>query len=222
MKKLSALLLFLLPLNICFADAIKIKVEEKNENIGGGKHNALVVSIFDAKQEDIEKEWKSKMRGYDAKVSGKDEIFADNALIKAMGENTMDIYARVEKVSDNECRLIVGFDLGGAWLSSSQHSNQFKEAKKIVEDFARKLTKDAIDDKRKDEEKKLSKLKDEQSDLEKKNADLKKDIEDYKAKIAKAEEDIKKNEESQAAKKKEIEEQQKKADDVKKRLDAVE
>src|SRR5574337_1525026 len=74
-------LLFLLPLISvsAYADKLKIKVDEKNENIAGGSHNCLVVTIYDAKSDDIEKQWRSKMKDYNAKVSGKDEIFADRS-----------------------------------------------------------------------------------------------------------------------------------------------
>ncbi|MCU0433668.1 MAG: hypothetical protein MUC87_09470 [Bacteroidia bacterium] len=213
MKK--AITLAMLLLFATAAQAQKISVKESNENIGGGSHNALVVTIYDAKPDDIEKEWKSKMKGYDAKVSSKKEIFADNALIKEMGGNDpMDVYARVEKVSDTESKFIVGFDLGGAWLNSKDHADKYKIAEKIVRDFALKMTKDAVADIRKAAQKKLDNVKDQQADLEKKNKELKGDIETYKEKIKKAEEDIKTNESDQAKKKTEIEAAQKVLDDI--------
>lgn len=203
-------------------DAVKIKVEEKNEKINGGTHNCLVVTIYDAKPEDIEKEWKDKMKGYDAKVSGKEEIFADNALIKDISENTCDVYAYTEKISDTETKFVVGFLLGETWLSSSENAASYKAAEKIVKDFAVAQTKDAIADKRKDAEKKLDDVKDDQSDLEKKNKDLHEDIDEYNEKIKQAEADIKTNETDQEKKKKEVEDQQKVVDDLKSREDSVE
>ncbi|MCA6362298.1 MAG: hypothetical protein IM638_04630 [Bacteroidetes bacterium] len=213
MKKVFVLAVVLLAAVV--AHAQKINVKESNENIGGGSHNALVVTIYDAKPDDIEKEWKSKMKGYDAKVSSKKEIFADNALIKEMGGNDpMDIYARVEKVSDTESKLIVGFDLGGAWLNSKEHSDKYKVAEKIVRDFALQMTKEAVAGIRKAAQKKVDNLKDQQADLEKKNKDLKNDIETYKEKIKKAEDDIKTNESDQAKKKAEVDAAQKALDEI--------
>jgi hypothetical protein len=205
-----------------FADPVKIKVEEKNEKINGGTHNCLVVTIYDATPDDIEKEWKSKMKGYDAKVSGKDEIFADNALIKDISENTCDVYAYTEKINDNETKFVVGFLLGETWLSSGNNSASYKAAEKIVKDFAVQQSKDGIAAKRKDAEKKLDDVKDDQADLEKKNKDLHDDITDYNEKIKKAEEDIKTNEAEQETKKKEVEEQQKVVDELKSRENSVE
>lgn len=197
------------------AVAQKTSVNESNENIGGASHNALVVTIYDAKPDDIEKAWKSKMKSYDAKVSSKKEIFADNAMIKEMGGNDpIDIYARVEKVNETESKLIVGFDLGGAWLNSKDHAEKYKIAEKIVREFALSMTKEAVADIRKAAQKKLDNLKDNQASLEKKNKDLKADIESYKEKIKKAEEDIKTNENDQVKKKAEVEAAQKALDEI--------
>lgn len=203
-------------------DPLKIKVEEKNEKINGGNHNCLVVTIYDAKPDDILDDWKDKMKGYDAKCSGKDEIFADNALIKEISENTCDVFARTEKINDNETKLIVGFLLGETWLDSKDNSAAYNAAEKIVKDFAVKQSKDAIAEKRKEAEKKLEDVKDDQADLEKKNKDLHEDIADYQEKIKKAEEDIKTNESEQETKKKEVDDQQKVVDDLKSREDSVE
>ena len=221
MKKMLLLLItgvFVLP--ALAGDALKIKVESKNEKINGGNHPCLVVTIYDATPEDIEKAWKDKMKGYDAKVSGKDEIFADNALIKEISENTCDVYAYTEKINDTETKFVVGFLLGETWLDSKSPS--YNAAEKIVKDFAVKESKDAIAEKRKEAEKKLDDVKDDQADLEKKNKDLHDDIADYQEKIKKAEEDIKTNESEQETKKKEVEDQQKVVDDLKSREDSVE
>lgn len=223
MKKLLLLLVlpaFCITLN---AQKIKISVDEKSASIGGSSHNCLVVVIYDSNKDDIEKEWKSKMKGYDAKVSGKDEIFADNALIKTISENTCDVYARAEKGSnENEIKFTVGFLLGETWLSSSSNSAAYRAAEQIVKEFAKKMTQDAIDEKVKAQVKILDKLNSEQESLTKKNKDLKEDITEYQEKIKKAEEDIKTNESDAAKKKAEIEAQQKAVDEVKARQSSVE
>jgi chromosome segregation ATPase len=221
----NLLLLLVLPVFSVSLNAqkIKISVDEKNASIGGSSHNCLVVIIYDSNKDDIEREWKSKMKDYDAKVSGKDEIFADNALIKTISENTCDVYARAEKGSnDNETKFTVGFLLGETWLSSSSNSAAYKAAEQIVKDFAKKMTQEAIDDKVKAQVKLLDKLNDEQESLTKKNKDLKEDITEYQEKIKKAEGDIKSNEDEAAKKKAEIEVQQKAVDAVKARQSSVE
>lgn len=202
-------------------DGVKIKVESKNEKINGGSHNCLVVTIYDATPDDIQKEWKDKMKGYDAKVSGKDEIFADNALIKAISENTCDVYAYTEKINDNETKFVVGFLLGETWLDSKNGAS-YNAAEKIVKDFAVEQSKDGIAAKRKAAEKLLEDQKDDQADLEKKNKDLHEDIDEYNEKIKQAEADIKTNEDEQTKKKAEVEAQQKVVDELKSRETSVE
>lgn len=199
----------------------KIEVRESNEKIGGGSHNALSVMIYVEDKDLVEKAWKSKLKDMDAKVSSKDELFADEAKLKAMGPNTFDVYSRFEVVKGEGVRLIVGVDLGGAYLSSSQHGEQFKVFKELMHEFAVKVTKDKIGDEVATQEKALEKLEDQQKDLEGENKDLKGDIEDYKKKIAEAEEKIKKNEENQKTKKGEIEAQKKVVATVKEKMNAV-
>lgn len=221
MKKTTTLTAALLIGFFSFAE--KLKVQEKNEKIGGGNNNALVITIYEVSPDDIESKFKSVMKDYDAKVSSKDGgLFGDNAVIKEMGNNTVDIYARVEKVKDGESKLIVAFDLGGAFLNSSEHKDKYKITEKIVYDFAVKITKDAISAVVKAEEKKLDNLNDNQKDLEKKNANLNDDIKEYEEKIKKAKEDLEKNKADQEKKKAEIEAQKKVVEEVNKKLNAVE
>jgi hypothetical protein len=214
----SALLLSL------YAFSQKSKVDEKNEKIGGGSNNALVVTIYENTEDNILKGWRSIMKDNDAKVTTKDgEQFSDNAVIKRVnGNNTMDVYAKTEKGKDGEVKFIVAFNLGGAFLNSKEHSQQFNEARKLLQEFADKLTKDAIEDQLKAAEKILGNMQDDQEDLVKKNKELKEDIEEYKEKIKKAEGDIVTNEELQKKKKTEIEGQQKVVEEIKKKKAAVE
>lgn len=228
MKK-STLLTLTLALTLSSFAQQKIKVTESSERIGGGNNNALVVTIYQATADEVEKEVKSLMKDYNAKVSSQDGgWFGDNAVIKAMGNNTVDMYAKWEKGKEGEVKLIMAFDLGGAFLSSSKHGEQFRIAKDIVDNFANKTTKDAMAGLVKAEEKKYEKLNDQQKDLEKEKKNLEDDIvnykqkiEDYNAKIKKAEEDIKTNSKSQEDKKKEIEAQKKVLEEAQAKQKAV-
>lgn len=215
MKKLSVFLPAIL-LGLA-ATAQKPEVRESNEKIGdGSSHPCLVSTIYQASADDVESKWKSKMKDLNPeKVSTKDGVFADNAKLKSNGNNTVDIYARIEKGKENELKLIVGVNLGGAWMTSSNGS-QYQEIKKMMMDVSTDLTKEALAAVTKMEQKKLDKLSDDQKDLEKDQNSLTKDIEDYKqkiedykAKIKKAEDDIVKNKSDQEKKKGEIDAQKK-------------
>ena len=221
MKKSLTLLVAVLISITVFAQ--KIKIKETNEAIGEGSHNALVVTLYGVNPSDAEDEFKSFMKKYDGKRSSKnDAVFIDNALIKEMGTNTIDIYGKATgKRADPEITFVVAFDLGGAYLNSSEHKDQYKEAEKIVLEFAIKATKSAITEKLKDAQKVQSKLEDTQSDLEKENKNLNSDIEDYKAKIKKAEDGIVKNKSAQEKKKAEIEAQKKVVGEIDSKLKSV-
>src|ERR1035437_9276717 len=204
----------------CFSQ--KIKVAESTERIGGNKNPAFVVSIYNTTPDEVASKWKSLMKDYKGKVTVKDEVFADNAVIPSInGNNTIDVYARAEKVNEGETKLIVAFDLGGAFLSSSSPSDKVKEAKQIVHDFAVKTTKEAIAGQRKTAEKVLSNLEGDQHDLEKQQKKLNSNIEDYKSKIddynkriKDAQDDLSKNKTDQEKKKQELDAQKKVLDAV--------
>ena len=184
MKLISVIALLSMGVITSSAQKVNIKVSESNERIGSGKNNALVVTIYEATPEEIGSKWKSLMKDHKGKVTMGDEIFADNAVIKTINDNnTIDVYAKIEKVKDGESKLTVAFDLGGAFLNSSDHKEKFNEAKKIVYDFAVNTTKEAIAGQRKAAEKVLANLNDNQHDLEKQQNKLNSNIEDYKGKI---------------------------------------
>ena len=200
----------------------KIEVSESSENIGGGRNNALTVMIYHEDVDAIEKAWKSRMKDLGGKNDTKNgEIFSDECKSKDMGANTFDVYAKFVPVKGEGVKLIVGVDLGGAFLSSSGHGAQYKVFKQIVYDFAMKNTKDKLAAAAKVEEEKLDDLNKEQKKLESDNTELKEDIEEYKKKIAEAEQKIKENEVAQEAKKKEIEAQQKVTEVAKEKLNGV-
>ncbi len=202
--------------------AQNIEVRESNERIGDGSHNALVVNIPVNDKKAVEKAWVSKMKGMDAKkVSSKKEIFADDAKHRDMGPNTFDVYARVEQDGKNGVRLVVAVDLGGAYLSSSQHPDQFRAFRNEVYNFAVEATKSNIGGDLKAQEKALVKLESDQKKLEKENKKLQDNIESNKKKISNDEKTLKKNEDEQNKKKNEIETQRKLVNDVKERMGKV-
>ncbi|MBC7861590.1 MAG: hypothetical protein IAF38_01370 [Bacteroidia bacterium] len=208
-----------------------IQISEGSESIGAGNNNSFSVIIYEADIDEVEKEWKSTVKDYNTEKTNltKHTLFGDNAVIKEMGNGTVDIYTNfIEKKEDKTVRMVVAFDLGGAYLSSGQHKEKADIAKKIIKEFAVKMTKEGVSVQVKVAEKALEKLNDKQKDLEKGKKDMEENIVDDKAKIKKAEEDIKKNEENikknetdQLEQKKLIEAQKKVTDDVKKKMEAV-
>ncbi|MFH0894421.1 MAG: hypothetical protein V2A54_08285 [Bacteroidota bacterium] len=206
---------------VAHLSAQKVKVESEKKDIAGAKRDAFTVVIPEADQSTIEKSWRSLMKKYNGDVSTKDGVFADNAKISEISENTTDVYARTEKL-ENGVKLIVVFDLGGAFLTSSMHPAQYKVAEKIIREFSIKAATEAVDDKLKEQEKKFREADENLKDLVKENEKLKSNIESYKKKIEEAEADLKKNGEDQVKAKSAVEAQQKVVDQWKDKKKSIE
>jgi hypothetical protein len=225
MKKLFSLAAILLLSSAIFAQ-VKTTLKEENRSNSNGNFNALVLEIPLTTADKVKDNWESFIKAYKGKTSysKKDkEIFTDNALIKDMSENTVDIYAKVEDKGDKGSELVVWFNLGVNYLSQKEFPKQFEVAKKMLDKFTETLSANMLEELLKEEEKNLKKLEGEMKDLEKEESKKNKDIADYKDTIKKMEEniknaesDLKKNAEDKGKKKSEIEEQGKKVEQIKK------
>jgi len=210
-------------LSVCFVlslSAQKTKVEEKRENIGDGVNNALVVTIYSADVDNAEKEWKKKMKKAKAKISGRNEIFADNADLPYISDNLIDVYARFEQKKE-DVFMVVAYDLGGAFLNSSDHKTQYKAAEKMIYDFAVELSKLCIEEDLEDAEKELKGMNKDLERLKSENEGLHKDIKRYEEQIEKAKKEVEDNVKDQEDKVKEIEEQQKTVSAIEEKLKKV-
>ena len=211
---------------ISFATAqVKTTLKEEVRANSKGSFPALVLIIPNTTGDKVKDTWESFVKNYKGKsnYSKKDkEVFTDDAFIKEMSENTVDIYARIDENAEKGSELTVWFNLGAIYLSQKEFPKQFDVARKILEKFSDKLSADMLEDLLKEEEKALRKLEDDYKDLEKDEERRKKDIIDYKETIRKMEENIKKAEEDiktkieeKSKKKTEIDAQNKKVNDVK-------
>lgn len=201
-----------------------IKVRESNESFSNGGHNALSVTLYVTDANMVEKEWKSKIKdfGYDKSSEKSNEYFFDNVVIKDLGNNTMDIFSKVtEQKGEKSVTLTAAFDLGGAYLSSSEHKDKFEYVKKMMHDFAVKISKEELDDQIKAAGKVLSTIQGKQADLEKDNKGLADDITNYNQKIKKANEQIEQNKKDIETKKGEVAAQQKVVEGIKAKKESV-
>jgi valyl-tRNA synthetase len=219
MKKFILSLVLIAPLTL-FSQK-KIEVREGSDNLNGSSRPSLTVMAYVKDGDKLLKAFKEKMKDHGGKISNKKELFADDCEWKAFGPNAFDAYAKIEEVKGEGFKLIVGVDMGGAWMSPSQHGEQTRLFKTLLEEIAVNVSKDEVGDEVAAQEKILKKELDQQKDLEEKNADLKKDIEDYKKKISEAESDIKTNEENQKKKKEEIEKQKEVVKLAKEKLEKI-
>jgi flagellar motility protein MotE (MotC chaperone) len=201
-----------------------VKIRESNENFSNGGHNALSVTLYVTDVNMVEKEWKSQMKdfGYDKSSEKSNEYFFDNVIMKQLGNNTLDVFSKVtEQKAEKTVTLTAAFDLGGAYLNSSEHKDKFEYVKKVMHDFAVKITKEALDDQIKAAGKVLSNIQDKQAGLEKDNKGLADDITNYNQKIKKANEQIEQNKKDIETKKGEVTAQQKVVDGIKAKKESV-
>ncbi|MBI3136622.1 MAG: hypothetical protein HYZ14_18245 [Bacteroidetes bacterium] len=198
----------------------QVRVEEKSVNIDGSK-NGFYISIPYGDDKQIEKALKEELQGWKGKYSTKGYIFVDDCSIKDMGDNTFDVYAIIEDIQEGGATVSIAIDLGGAYMSSGQHSSQFSYMKSRLTTFGIKAAKSAVDDEIKAEEEILKQKQKELTDLEADQAKKEKEIEDYKAKIAENEKAIEESKKNQETKKGEIKEQETKVQGVVAKKEAI-
>ncbi|MCF8459725.1 MAG: hypothetical protein K9G46_03300 [Flavobacteriales bacterium] len=159
-------------------------VEEQVVPMDGVPRNSLTIIIKDAKTEDIKKAWKKQLKDLKCKVSDKTFIFGDDCKDKEVGSNTFDIYSVVEEATDKGVKLVVAFDLGGAYLSKANHPDQYPIAEKIVYAFAVEQARELVRLEMEATGKILSGFEKELAGLEKDKAGAESNIVDYEKKIA--------------------------------------
>lgn len=204
--------ILLISLAVIFSSTIfaqKIEVREVTGKFRNGNQNALSTFVYHSDIKTVRKEFESLLKSYKGKVSTKKgETFGDDLLIASVSNNTLDVYAYCVDTKDGAIELVAGFDLGGAYLSSSLHQEQYARVAQIMREFALKATEKAYAEYIKGESKDLKSAKKshekmikEKTNLEKQNQDFKKKIEQNEKSIEKMSKKI----EDDAAKLKEME-----------------
>ena len=195
----------------------EVKVSEEHYAFSTGSKNSIIVTIPYGKLDIVEKELKEELKGWGGKYnSSKGEYTSMQATMKSMGAKPFDAYARPFS-SGETVKVAFAIDLGGAYLSSSQHGAQFTAMKERVKDFAVKAAKACIAEEMKAEQKILTGFEKDQKDLEKEKETLLKSIDDYKKKISDAEKKIEENINNQTKKKEEITNQTAKVGEIEKK-----
>ena len=196
---------------------LSAQVKEGKAAMSQGSQSALYVKLENVQAKDVESEWIKYARNFNgktSKVKKTDEYMTDDATIKDMSENTVDIYA-LAKQEGPDVQFFLWFDLGGAYLDARLHSGKIGEGRKILEDFARTVRVDQMEALIKEQEGVVKKMEKELADFEKDQKDAEKAIADLEKKI---EESVK----NQEAKRAEIKTGQVKLDELQQALKKVE
>ncbi len=213
MKQLFTLLITAISIS-AFAQK-EVKVTEESISYSIGSKNSIVVTIPYGQEDIVEKELKNEMKDWGGKYSSsKGEAQTLQSSVKKMFESkTFDSYAKITK-SEDGIKVAVAIDLGGAFLSSKEHSSQFSEMKERLQKFAVKAAKASIQENLKVEGKILAGLEKEEKGLEKEKESHLKNIEDYKKKITDSQKKIEENVALQTKKKAEVKAQATKIKDL--------
>lgn len=213
MKQLFTLLITAISFGSFAQNDVKITEESISYTIGA--KNSIVVTIPYGQIDVVEKELKNEMKDWGGKYSSsKGEAQTLQSSVKKMFEKkTFDSYAKVIK-SEDGVKVAVAIDLGGAFLTSKEHSSQFSEMKERLQKFAVKAAKASIQENLKVEGKILAGLEKEEKGLEKEKESHLKNIEDYKKKITDSQKKIEENVALQTKKKAEVKAQATKIKDL--------
>jgi len=202
------------------AMAQKLEVTETSCKFDKTSRPALMVEIPYTDEKTVEKEWKKLIKDYNPeKIKSRKEMFADNATIKLLSENTVDVYAKTDEKKDI-VTLFVAVDLGGAFLSSSE-GGKLQVMKGIVKDFAFELVQDVYDDKIKEQEKTVKNLAKEVESAEDNKKYLEKGIKSYEEKIEDNKSEIEKVTKTIEDQSKKIKEEENLLDEIKKEASKI-
>ena len=186
----------------------QVGVSEKNVNIDGGK-NGFEIEIPYADKKTTEKELKDLFKSWKGSFSDKKGIMkSDDCKNKNMGENTFDVFGKVVENGEDGSKALIAIDLGGAYLSSSKHSSQFKVMEGLLKTWGIKTATIYVSQVENTEEKILNEKEKELEDLEKDQEKKEKEIEEFKKKIEENEKAIEQSKIDQETKKEEIKAQE--------------
>ncbi len=207
MKRLFPTLLLVLGI-ISLQAQPTVDVTEAPVSFSMGTQPAFTITLQDADLDEAEKVLKKYMKDYKGKYGGspKSEIMVDDAEIRAMSDNTVDIYIKMYEAS-TDVRFSAAFDLGGAYVTSEGHPDAADAAEQVVKDYAMAYYKERTEQELDAEEDKLKDLEKELDGLIKDKDKLSKDIGSSERDIDRARQDIAENEADQDRKRAEIETQ---------------
>ncbi len=209
----------------------EFKVLEENRAMTKGSANALIVHLPNTTYKKVNKLWSKYLRNFRGKMKynrKRKEYFVDNAELKEMSDNAVDITSKIQDNGTEGTTVVVWFNLGVTYLSSDQYPERYLVGAKLLKEFSLLASADMIAEQLKEEEKLLATMKDTYEDLEKDKASEENNITKQKqtiikaeASIATSERKIEENLEAQEKQKLSIKEQEKIVEQVKRKLKMV-
>ncbi len=205
MKKILPLALLLI-FTAMYSFAQKTIIRNETADIAGGTYPASLVTLENTELEKVEKAFSSylkKQKGKQEKSDGL--IFQDNAMVKDISPDTIDIYAAF-KSSGKDVTIIMAVNRNGHFINNERGSAQGVE--ELLYEFAVDFRKEQASEELEIVEKALNAMEKNHDKLVDSMEDLKKDNEEMKQKISDNEAVIKENQEKISKSKAELSTQQ--------------
>lgn len=196
MKKKFRLVLILLVSIITITVA---QVSEEEKAMSQGINNALVVNIPNTTTKIAERVWKNYAKQFSGKTKRNrksEEWTTKGGKIAGIGNEDLTVYAQVQSNND-DVELSLWVPMGDGYLSSADYKDEYKEAEKLLDEYALEVRIETVKEELKGEEKALEKSEKDLKKLKKDNEGYHKDIKDAEKRIENAEEGLITNGEDQ-------------------------
>lgn len=173
-----------------------------------GMKNGFTLEFEGLSNKEIIKLWEGFIKPYGkaSRDRKSKEYFIDDARIPGMNRgNTVDFYSKIDEVTKTRSTLTVWVNLGGAYISSKEHPEDFQTLRNMLLVFEKNVYKAMVENQISEETKALKTLENDLNKVQKSNEKLARDIENYKDRIIKAEQEIMENDKTIESKNQEIE-----------------
>ena len=223
MKNFSLLLLSLSM--VITLSAQRNGINEVRKGMSMGVKEAFTVDVSSLTAKETEKVLMDYLKDVKAKKGPKKdrktkEIMVDDANLKNVSTNTVDIYATMDARGDNST-VTFWFDLGGAFLSQENHPEKMEAISEWLYDFSKAARVRTVELDLEAEENRLKEMNKEFDKLQKEQSKLEDEIIKAEETIARAKEDLRSNASQQDNSKQAIAEQERVIDQVKDKLKKV-
>jgi len=224
---MRTLILFLIVFAGAFSSDLSAqinRVSEVEKSMSFGTRPGFAVGFTNTDKRVVEDVWSDFVKeNFDSKLKKgkKDERTAAECNSVSVSAGKFTLYSMVEKVGDG-AQLSVWFDIGAYFLNRNDDATHTEETKALLTKFYYEVRRAALTLELKAEEDKMKDLDNRLKRLKRDNESLHKDIANYQAKIKKAEEELVQNQKDQETTLVDIERQRGTVDQAQKRRDNVE
>ncbi|WBM75954.1 hypothetical protein [Saprospira grandis] len=170
---------------------LEASIVDEFRTLSEGSQSAFVMTLPTGDSKLVKKAWakysKKKFKKKAKYEKGEDRMFTDDARIKDMSTNTVDLYVRTVIVGEDSLEFVLWCNLGAVYLSAKEYPDRANLARGYMQEFASLIFLDILKAREKEEKAALKLQEKEAKKQEKAIAKLAKKIEKYQEEIAKIE-----------------------------------